>query len=70
MVAFLPECYNHGNGEITNGQEWESMARIKVFHENDHIIQTPQYLGGKEDNDYGNGFYTTEYEERARSLIS
>lgn len=24
-------------------------------------------MGGKSDNDYGNGFYTTEYEERARS---
>lgn len=24
-------------------------------------------MGGKEDNDYGNGFYTTEYEDRARS---
>ena len=40
---------------------------ILVYHGSDHIIQTPQYLGGKEDDDYGNGFYTTEYEERARS---
>ena len=24
-------------------------------------------MGGKTDNDYGNGFYTTEYEDRARS---
>ena len=32
---------------------------ILVYHGSDHIIQTPQYLGGKEDNDYGNGFYTT-----------
>ena len=39
---------------------------ILVYHGSDHIIQTPQYPGGKEDNDYGNGFYTTEYEERAR----
>ena len=54
-------------GKITNGQERENMAKIKVFHGSDHIIQTPQYLGGKEDNDYGNEFYTTEYEERARS---
>lgn len=43
------------------------MEKIRVFHGTDHIIQTPQYLGGKEDNDYGNGFYTTEYEERAKS---
>lgn len=40
---------------------------IKVFHGSDHIIKTPHYMGGKPDNDYGNGFYTTEYEERARS---
>ena len=40
---------------------------IKVFHGSDHIIKIPRYMGGKTDNDYGNGFYTTEYEERARS---
>lgn len=40
---------------------------ITVFHGSDHIIKEPRYLGGKTDNDYGNGFYTTEYEERARS---
>lgn len=40
---------------------------IKVFHGSDHIIKNPCYLGGKSDNDYGNGFYTTEFEERARS---
>lgn len=40
---------------------------ITVFHGSDHIIKVPVYLGGKEDNDYGNGFYTTEFEERARS---
>lgn len=31
------------------------------------MIQHPVYLGGKQDNDYGNGFYTTKYEDRARS---
>lgn len=40
---------------------------IKVFHGSDHVVDRPIYLGGKEDNDYGNGFYTTEYEERAVS---
>lgn len=40
---------------------------ILVYHGSDHIIQAPVYLGGKDDNDYGNGFYTTEYEERAKS---
>lgn len=38
-----------------------------VYHGSDHIIKEPRYLGGKPDNDYGNGFYTTEYEDRARS---
>lgn len=40
---------------------------LKVYHGSDHIIKVPRYLGGKPDNDYGNGFYTTEYEDRARS---
>lgn len=31
------------------------------------MVKVPRYLGGKPDNDYGNGFYTTEYEDRARS---
>ena len=37
----------------------------KVFHGSDHILKLPVYGGGKSDNDYGNGFYTTEYEDRA-----
>lgn len=41
--------------------------KILLYHGSDHIIYTPEYLGGKDDNDYGNGFYTTEYEERAKS---
>lgn len=43
------------------------MSIIKVFHGSDHIIHKPLYQGGKKDNDYGNGFYTTEYPERAES---
>lgn len=43
------------------------MEIIKVFHGSDHVVKQPVYLGGRSDNDYGNGFYTTEYEERARS---
>lgn len=43
------------------------MEKLKVFHGSDHEIKNPVYLGGKADNDYGNGFYTTEYEDRARS---
>lgn len=43
------------------------MSKITVYHGSDHIVREPEYLGGKPDNDYGNGFYTTEYEERAKS---
>lgn len=42
------------------------MEIIKLYHGSDHIIREPKYLGGRPDNDYGNGFYTTEYEDRAR----
>lgn len=38
-----------------------------VFHGSDHIVKTPIYMGGKSDNDYGNGFYVTEEESSARS---
>lgn len=41
--------------------------KILVYHGSDHIIHTPVYLGGRDDNDYGNGFYTTEYEDGAKS---
>ena len=44
-----------------------NIKKILVYHGSDHIIQTPVYLGGRDDNDYGNGFYTTEYEDRAKS---
>ena len=40
---------------------------LTVYHGSDHVVKVPVYMGGKPDNDYGNGFYTTEYEERARS---
>ena len=43
------------------------LGMTRVYHGSDHIIKNPSYLGGKPDNDYGNGFYTTEYEDRARS---
>lgn len=43
------------------------MDIIKVFHGSDHIVKKPVYMGGRPNNDYGNGFYTTEYEDRARS---
>lgn len=43
------------------------MGMIEVFHGTDHTLKKPVYLGGKADNDYGNGFYVTEYADRARS---
>ena len=45
----------------------QDINKILVYHGSDHIIHTPVYLGGRDDNDYGNGFYTTEYEDRAKS---
>lgn len=33
---------------------------MKIYHGSDHIINKPMYGVGKEDNDYGSGFYTTE----------
>ncbi|WWR18244.1 DUF3990 domain-containing protein [Lachnospiraceae bacterium JLR.KK009] len=43
------------------------MESLTVFHGSGYVIKAPKYLGGKEDNDYGNGFYLTEFEEQARS---
>lgn len=31
-----------------------------IYHGSDHIIDKPKFGVGKEDNDYGSGFYTTE----------
>ena len=42
----------------------------RVYHGSDHMLKSPQYLGGKPDSDYGNGFYTTEYEDRARREVN
>ena len=41
----------------------KGISRFRPYH----IIESPLYLGGKEDNDYGNGFYVMEFEERAKS---
>lgn len=40
---------------------------VIVYHGSDRILKEPIYQGGKTDNDYGNGFYTTEYKDRAKS---
>ncbi len=36
-----------------------------IYHGSDHIIEKPVYRQGKPYNDYGYGFYCTEYEEMA-----
>ena len=38
---------------------------IELFHGSDHIVEVPQYAYGREDNDYGRGFYLTKIAERA-----
>ncbi len=37
-----------------------------VFHGSDHIVERPVLNGGKKNNDYGSGFYTTESPELAK----
>ena len=37
-----------------------------LYHGSDVILKKPLYGVGKEDNDYGSGFYTTEDIEKAR----
>lgn len=39
---------------------------MKIFHGSDHIIEKPEFIGGKEHNDYGRGFYCTEHADMAR----
>lgn len=38
---------------------------IYLYHGSDHIVEKPVFGGGKPDNDYGSGFYTTRIKERA-----
>lgn len=40
---------------------------MKLYHGSDQIVRNPQYGTGKEDNDYGSGFYTTEDIEKANA---
>lgn len=37
-----------------------------LYHGSEHIIEKPRYNGGKPNNDYGRGFYCTEYADMAR----
>ena len=36
------------------------MGKIKLLHSSDHIIENPDFLLGKTNNDYGRGFYCTQ----------
>jgi len=38
---------------------------MKIYHGSDNILKKPLFGKGKEDNDYGSGFYTTEIREKA-----
>lgn len=38
---------------------------MRIYHGSDHIINKPLFGVGKEDNDYGSGFYTTQDKEKA-----
>lgn len=42
------------------------MKNITILHGSDHIIEKPEYLLGKINNDYGRGFYCTQAREIAR----
>ncbi len=37
-----------------------------LYHGSDHIIEKPIYQGGRRNNDYGYGFYCTEFPDMAR----
>ncbi|MCR5790854.1 MAG: DUF3990 domain-containing protein [Lachnospiraceae bacterium] len=37
-----------------------------IYHGSEHIIEKPVYHGGRRNNDYGYGFYCTEYPDMAR----
>ena len=39
---------------------------MRVFHGSDHVVDIPVFHGGKKNNDYGHGFYTTESLELAK----
>lgn len=42
------------------------MGKIELLHGTDHIIEKPEYHLGKENNDYGRGFYCTRELSMAR----
>lgn len=42
------------------------MSEIIIYHGSENIIETPEYGKGKPYNDYGRGFYCTEYIDLAK----
>ncbi len=51
--------YYHYN-DIISYKEVAYMGKIKLLHGSDHIIEKPDLLLGKTNNDYGRGFYCTQ----------
>ena len=43
---------------------------MKIYHGSDHIITKPDPEGGRLHNDYGRGFYCTQYPDMAREWAS
>lgn len=50
--------YYHYN-DIISYKEVDTWEKIKLLHGSDHIIEKPDFLLGKTNNDYGRGFYCT-----------
>ena len=40
--------------------------KITLYHGSEQIVASPAFLGGKQNNDFGLGFYCTESEELAK----
>lgn len=58
FYMFLLMYYHYNN--IISYKEVAYMGKIKLLHGSDHIIEKPDLLLGKTNNDYGRGFYCTQ----------
>lgn len=45
------------------------MSKIELLHGSDHIIEKPEYMLGKQNNDYGCGFYCTRELSMAQEWV-
>lgn len=43
---------------------------MRIYHGSDHIVSQPDPDGGRVNNDYGRGFYCTQYADMAREWAS